>query len=66
MKLLINGKESEFADVRTVADLLKALELEKGAVAVELNREVVTRADHPRKTLREGDQLEVVTLVGGG
>ncbi|MCC5830544.1 MAG: sulfur carrier protein ThiS [Phycisphaeraceae bacterium] len=66
MKLLINGKESEFADVRTVADLLKALELEKGAVAVELNREVVPRADHLRTTLHEGDQLEVVTLVGGG
>jgi sulfur carrier protein len=35
-------------------------------VAVELNLEVVPRAQHSSTALREGDRLEVVTLVGGG
>ena len=35
-------------------------------VAVELNLEVVPRAQHGDTVLRDGDRLEVVTLVGGG
>jgi thiamine biosynthesis protein ThiS len=46
--------------------MLQGLELAPGRVAVERNREIVSRADHARVTLREGDQLEVVTFVGGG
>jgi thiamine biosynthesis protein ThiS len=33
---------------------------------VELNGEVIRRADHPATPLKEGDRLEVVRLVGGG
>ena len=36
------------------------------AVAVELNRRVVRKKDHAQTELREGDTLELVTLVGGG
>jgi thiazole synthase len=35
-------------------------------VAVEVNRDVVPRARHPEHPLREGDTVEIVTLVGGG
>jgi sulfur carrier protein len=35
-------------------------------VAVEVNLEVVPRAQHAQTRLRDGDRLEVVTLVGGG
>ena len=40
--------------------------LDQPHVAVELNLEVVPRAQHGATVLREGDKLEVVTLVGGG
>jgi sulfur carrier protein len=49
-----------------VAGLLARLALTPGRVAVEHNRAIVTRADHDRAILKEGDQLEVVTFVGGG
>jgi len=35
-------------------------------VAVEVNLEVVPRAEHGEAVLRDGDRVEVVTLVGGG
>jgi thiamine biosynthesis protein ThiS len=35
-------------------------------VAVELNREIVPRADWPKAALRDGDKLEIVHFVGGG
>jgi sulfur carrier protein len=35
-------------------------------VAVEINLEVVPRAQHRETVLNAGDRVEVVTLVGGG
>jgi sulfur carrier protein len=35
-------------------------------VAVEVNLEVVPRAEHRDTILNDGDRVEVVTLVGGG
>ena len=49
-----------------MADLLAELDLNVRHVAVELNLELVPRAQHADCPLSEGDQLEVVTLVGGG
>jgi thiamine biosynthesis protein ThiS len=62
----VNDKPVELSDGATVAELLRELGLEKAIVAVELNRELVPRAQHAETRLAEGDRLEVVTLVGGG
>ena len=35
-------------------------------IAVELNREIVPRANYSEITLREGDELELINFVGGG
>ena len=35
-------------------------------VAVEVNLDVIPRAEHRDKILSDGDRVEVVTLVGGG
>ncbi|MDO4583633.1 MAG: sulfur carrier protein ThiS [Planctomycetia bacterium] len=66
MKLLINGEEKNVGNVSTVAELLKFLNLEKAFVAVEVNRELVPKAQHLDFVLHDGDILEIVTLVGGG
>ena len=67
MKLQINGEGREVpADLANVADLAAWLALPAFGSAVELNGEVVRRADHPETPLHEGDRLEVVRLVGGG
>lgn len=66
MKLHINGEIRDTPALASVADLAAWLDLPAFGSAVELNGEVVRRADHPVTPLREGDRLEVVRLVGGG
>ena len=66
MQLHVNGEQREFGNGLSVAALLGELALDQQQVAVELNRQVVPRTEHARTLLQEGDELEVVTLVGGG
>lgn len=66
MKLHLNGELREAPDLATLADLAAWLDLPAFGSAVELNGEVIRRADHPATPLKEGDRLEVVRLVGGG
>jgi thiamine biosynthesis protein ThiS len=66
MHLLINGRERETPVLDTVADLALWLELPAFGSAVELNGQVVRKAEYQASPLREGDRLEVVRLVGGG
>ena len=65
MKLIVNGNEKNL-NVQTVRQLLIELGLGDQPVAVELNRDVVPKREHETKQLNEGDQIELVTLVGGG
>lgn len=66
MQIQINGQMRDVSDGTTVAELLQELELTLPQVAVERNREVVPRAQHGETVLCDGDELEIVTLVGGG
>ena len=66
MKLTVNGKAEEFADLRTTADLLAALGIARERVAVMVNEDVVRRADLETHPLKDGDTVEVITMVGGG
>lgn len=66
MKLQINGEEREVGEGLTLAALLEQLSMKPDRVAVELNREIVSRQLWPETRLRSGDQLEIVQFVGGG
>ena len=66
MKIRVNGEAREVAEGSTVAKALAEFGVSQPHVAVELNLEVVPRAQHTHTILREGDRLEIVTLVGGG
>ncbi|HEY2409361.1 MAG TPA: sulfur carrier protein ThiS [Polyangiaceae bacterium] len=66
MQVLVNGESHEVAQGMTVRQLVEHLGLTEGPVAVERNREVVPRAEHPTTALSPGDVLEIVHFVGGG
>ena len=66
MKITLNGKPRDVPEGATVADLVRSLQVEPRYVAVERNRELVPRTRHEEQPLNEGDELEIVTLVGGG
>lgn len=64
--LQVNGQPLELAAGATVSALLAQLGYPLGAVAVERNRAVVPRAAHATTELLSGDEVEIVTFVGGG
>jgi thiazole synthase len=66
LEVTINGETRTFPETLTVADLLGQLGHDSRRVAVEVNREVVAAARHPGRRLKQGDAVEIVTLVGGG
>ncbi len=66
VKLRINGEAREVPDGLTVSTLLSHLGIAAGQVAVEVNAQVVRKALHPEHRLVEGDEVEIVTFVGGG
>lgn len=66
MTLTINGESRHFENLSTLADLIDALGLKGDRVAVELNRNIVSRQDWPSTPLDDGAKLEIVHFVGGG
>lgn len=66
VQITVNGERHELPKQFSVTELLDHLGLKPAHVAVEVNKELVTRAKHPQTMLAQGDVLEVVTLVGGG
>jgi thiamine biosynthesis protein ThiS len=66
MQLFVNGEPKTHADGISLAQLIEQLGMKGDRVAVELNREIVPRAQWPDTQLHEGDRLEIVHFVGGG
>ncbi len=54
------------ADCASVADLLQAVSAPPSGIAVEINCALVRRTEFADHALSEGDQVEIVGLVGGG
>jgi thiamine biosynthesis protein ThiS len=66
MILHINGEPRDLADALSLAALVEQLGMKVDRVAVELNLEIVARADWTATVLKDGDRLEIVHFVGGG
>ena len=67
MEIFINGEAKHLQrNQLTVSSLLEELSLPPSRVAVELNGQIVRQASRQDTTLKKGDRLEIVTLVGGG
>lgn len=66
MKITANGTPREIAPDTSIEQLLRELQLDAGRVAVEHNRNIITRAAFATTLLGEGDTLEIIQFVGGG
>ena len=64
--IIVNGEAEPFEG--TVAALLQQRldDPRPNGIAVAVNEEVVPRDDWPRRPLRDGDSVEIVTAVQGG
>jgi len=69
ISIVVNGEPRDVATsngTATVSALLSDLDIGNRRVAVEVNGEVIPKAEHGAQTLSAGDKVEVVTFVGGG
>lgn len=64
--VVVNGERREVPPGTTVGMLVSESGVSENAVAVEVNERLVPRAERAQHRLREGDRIELVTLVGGG
>lgn len=65
-ELTLNGQKKTFTDVDNLAALVADLKLEGQRVAIELNRNIIRRAEWQTTPVQDGDTLEIVHFVGGG
>tara|TARA_Y100001968_G_scaffold259824_1_gene247210 strand:+ start:402 stop:620 length:219 start_codon:yes stop_codon:yes gene_type:complete len=69
MKLKINGEIktiNRLNDELSLEDLIKILDYEPQMVVVELNGIIIDPREWINTKIKDGDCLEVVTIVGGG
>ncbi|MBL8964609.1 MAG: sulfur carrier protein ThiS [Phycisphaeraceae bacterium] len=66
MVIVINGERSTWPEGTTIGQVVERAGLAAAAYAVEVNKQLVPRRRHAEQVLRDGDEVEIVTLVGGG
>jgi thiamine biosynthesis protein ThiS len=66
VEIRVNGEPLDVPADSTVAQLLQHLNKEPRYLAVERNLTLVPRTQHAACVLQPNDQIEIVTLVGGG
>jgi len=65
MTVKVNGDPRDLPDGETVRALVARYQLTPEKVAIELNRRLV-RSEKYDTPLKDGDEVEIVTFVGGG
>lgn len=62
----VNGKDIELKRGMTLTEFLAEHNYRAELVAVERNGQIVPRAEFDAAVLTDGDELEIVSFVGGG
>lgn len=66
IEITVNGRHEQIQSEMSVEQLLDTVDVPPNYLAVEVNGDVVPRENYADKVVRAGDEVEVVTLVGGG
>ncbi|HLB72482.1 MAG TPA: sulfur carrier protein ThiS [Sedimentisphaerales bacterium] len=67
MKLTVNGREGDFSENLTVSRLLVEQQVKMPEmVSVEINGQILKRAEFEQRILEEGDKVEFLYFMGGG
>jgi sulfur carrier protein len=64
--ILLNGDPYPIDGQLQLLSLLERLNMRQGRVAVEINREIVLKANYAHTVIKPGDNVEVINFVGGG
>ena len=61
----INGKDEEITDINLLDSLIKN-KYRADRVVVDLNGDIVKKADFKKINIKNTDKIEIVCFVGGG
>ena len=64
--ITLNGDPYPLDADTPLTALLERLNMRRGRVAVEINREIVPKAGYDETMVRAGDHVEIINFVGGG
>ena len=65
IQIIVNGQPKEVSEGATLRTLVADFKLTPDKVAIELNKRLV-RSEKYDTPLKEKDEVEIVTFVGGG
>jgi thiamine biosynthesis protein ThiS len=66
MKITLNGTEKTLQNAATLAELFQLYKLELNACVIEYNNEIIPNTELNNYTLKENDQINIISFVGGG
>jgi len=66
LRIQVNGEPLEVEENISLPDLVAGLNLKAEQIAIELNHNVVRRAQWEGTLLQADDKVEIVHFVGGG
>ncbi len=62
----INGKSENAALGKSISEYLEQSGYKANQVAVEINGDILPKAEYSQRQIAEGDTIEIVSFVGGG
>lgn len=62
----VNGKSISVSEGLTITKLLEEMDYPISRIAVEVNRDIIPRAQYDTYVLHEDDVIEIVCFMGGG
>lgn len=66
INIKINGEEKIIDEGTTFKALLQEFQIKTIGIAVERNREIVPKSTFDEALVNDGDEIEIVRMVGGG
>ena len=66
MLITANGKELDISPGTTIHGFLESRGIKPGTVVIEYNHNLPPKESWPEIILNEGDNLEVIKMMGGG
>ena len=66
IEITVNGILMQINENTSMLTLLKEQNYDRSRVAVELNGNILPKAEYESRALAAGDKVEIVSFVGGG
>lgn len=64
--MIINGKKTDLPTGISITELLRQLNLDRDKIVIEVNFELISKDQYASTLLKQDDQVEIISFVGGG